>query len=204
MWSGSDSRRWKRPAAGSSKNSTVTAATRHDPLYRIRNAVRAGADKLTARQIERIEVELQAGDPHFEVTVAWRCYQQRRSAFTAASLPEGRAIATKVLESFPTCSLAEIARLGRTLRAWRDQFLAYFTTGRASNGGTGSDQRHHRTSPTHRSRFPQPRQLPTTDDPGRRTPHPPESPMSRISGVGIRSQTQGQLCKRSGLAAVAA
>jgi transposase len=48
----------------------------------------------------------------------------------------GRTIATKVLESFPTCPVAEIARLGRTLRAWRNQFLAYFTTGRASNGGT--------------------------------------------------------------------
>jgi transposase len=96
----------------------------------------AGADKLTARQIQRIEAGLQAGDPHFEVTVAWRCYQQLRSAFTATSLTEGRAIATQVLESFPTCPIAEIARLGRTLRAWHDQFLAYFTTGRASNGGT--------------------------------------------------------------------
>ena len=28
---------------------------KHDPLYRIRNALRAGADRLTARQIERIE-----------------------------------------------------------------------------------------------------------------------------------------------------
>ena len=41
-----------------------------------------------------------------------------------------------MLESFPSCPVPEIARLGRTLRAWRDQFLAYFTTGRASNGGT--------------------------------------------------------------------
>jgi transposase len=59
--------------------------------------------------------------------------------FTATSLTEGRAIATKVLESFLTCPVAEIARLGRTVRAWRawrDQFLAYFTIGRASNGVT--------------------------------------------------------------------
>ena len=47
---------------------------KHDPLYRIRNALSAGADKLTARQISRIEAGLQAGDPDFEVTVAWRCY----------------------------------------------------------------------------------------------------------------------------------
>jgi hypothetical protein len=41
-----------------------------------------------------------------------------------------------VLESFHTCPIPEIARLGRTRRAWKDQFLGYFTTNRASNGGT--------------------------------------------------------------------
>ena len=109
---------------------------KHDPLYRIRNVLRAGLDKLTARQIERIEAGLQAGDPHFEVTVAWRCYQRLRSAFAAMSLVEGRKIALSIVESFPGCPIPEIARLGRTLAAWKAQFLAYFTTGRASNGGT--------------------------------------------------------------------
>jgi transposase len=109
---------------------------KNDPLYKIRTVLRAGADKLTARQIERIETRLQAGDPHFEVTVAWRCYQQLRSAFAATSLVEGRKIALSILDSFPSCPIPEIARLGRTLAAWRQQFLAYFTTERASNGGT--------------------------------------------------------------------
>ncbi|WP_298255639.1 transposase, partial [uncultured Arthrobacter sp.] len=42
----------------------------------------------------------------------------------------------KVVETFPTCPIPEIARLGRTLKRWRDAFLAYFTTDRANNGGT--------------------------------------------------------------------
>ena len=151
---------------------------KHDPLYQIRNALRAGADKLTARQIDRIEAGLQAGDPDFEVTVAWRCYQQLRSAFPATNLAEGRAIAVKVVDSFPTCPIPEIARLGRTLRAWSDQFLAYFTTEPGQQRRHRSDQRHHRTPPPHRPRLPQPTQLPTTNDLGRRTAHPPESPMS--------------------------
>jgi transposase len=109
---------------------------KHDPLYRIRNALRAGADKLTARQVGRIEAGLQAGDPDFEVTVAWRCYQRLRSAFTATSLADGKKIAIAMLESFHTCPVAEIAQFGRILRAWRDPFLAYFSSGRASNGGT--------------------------------------------------------------------
>ncbi|WP_332836205.1 transposase [Propioniciclava soli] len=34
--------------------------------------------------------------------------------------------------------MPEIARLGRTLKQWKDAYLAYFDTGRASNGGTES------------------------------------------------------------------
>jgi transposase len=66
------------------------------------------------------------GDPNFEVTIAWRCHQQPRSAFAALSLPEGKTITEKVLASFPSCPIPEIARLGRTLRAWKEQFLALF------------------------------------------------------------------------------
>jgi transposase len=109
---------------------------KHDPLYRIRGALRAGASNLTARQLDRIQAGLAAGDPDWEVTVAWWSYQRLRSAFAAGSLQEGRKIAQHVLDSFHTCPIPEIARLGRTLRSWREQFLAYFTTGRANNGGT--------------------------------------------------------------------
>ncbi len=48
----------------------------------------------------------------------------------------GRRLAEKVIDTLPTCPIPEIARLGRTLRAWREQVLAYFTTGGVSNGGT--------------------------------------------------------------------
>jgi transposase len=80
---------------------------KHDPLYRIRNALQAGADRLTARQIERIEAGLNAGDPDFEVTIAWRCYQQLRSAFQARDLAKGKVIAVRVLDSFPSCPIPE-------------------------------------------------------------------------------------------------
>jgi len=38
--------------------------------------------------------------------------------------------------TFPGCPIKEIARLGRTLRQWKDTYLGYFTTGGANNGGT--------------------------------------------------------------------
>jgi transposase len=41
-----------------------------------------------------------------------------------------------VIDSLHTCPSPELARLGRTLGAWCTQLLAYFETGRVSNGGT--------------------------------------------------------------------
>jgi transposase len=37
---------------------------------------------------------------------------------------------------FWTCPIPEIKRLGKTLKRWREAFLAYFDTRRSSNGGT--------------------------------------------------------------------
>lgn len=107
-----------------------------DPLYGIQTILRAGAENLTDKQWARLTAAIEADPAHDEVFVAWQCAQQLRSAYHQKDLTEGRQIAEKVIESFHTCPIPEIARLGRTLRRWRDAFLAYFTTGRSSNGGT--------------------------------------------------------------------
>jgi transposase len=109
---------------------------KNDPLYRIRNILRAGIEKLSERQLARLNAGLEAGDPNYELTIAWSCYQQLRSAFASTDLRRGHRIALDVLDTFHTCPIPEIARLGRTLRSWRRQLLAYFTTKRANNGGT--------------------------------------------------------------------
>ena len=56
--------------------------------------------------------------------------------FHQARPSQGRRLAAHLIESLPTCPIPEIARLGRTLRKWKDAFLAYFDTGGASNGPT--------------------------------------------------------------------
>jgi transposase len=61
--------------------------------------------------------------------------QQLQSIFQAAPA-QGRQIAIKVLDSFHTCPRPDVGRLGRTLRAWRAQILAYVDTHAVSNGGT--------------------------------------------------------------------
>jgi transposase len=107
-----------------------------DPLYGIQNVLRCGAERLTDKQKSRLEKAFEVDERHDEVHIAWQCAQQLRSAYKAAKLSEGKKIAEKVLASFPTCPIPEIKRLGKTLKRWREAFLAYFDTHRASNGGT--------------------------------------------------------------------
>ena len=107
-----------------------------DPLYGIQTILRAGRENLTDKQNARLDAAFTHREEHIEVEVAWHCAQQLRDAYRHPDLTAGRSIAETVIDSFHTCPIPEIARLGRTLRRWRDAFLAYFTTGRATNGGT--------------------------------------------------------------------
>lgn len=118
------------------QDTTGHRGRRGDPLYRIRNILRAGQEHLTDRQLARLQAAFTAREEHVEVEVAWRCAQQVRSAYHQDSHPAGRAVAEKILTSFTTCPIPEVARLGRTLRQWRNEFLGYFDTGGANNGGT--------------------------------------------------------------------
>ncbi len=107
-----------------------------DPLYGIRTILRCGVEQLTDRQQQRLAKAIAADERHDEVHVAWQCAQQLRSVYHQDKPTTGRRIAEQIIASFPTCPIPEIARLGRTLKQWKTQFLAYFDTGGASNGGT--------------------------------------------------------------------
>jgi Transposase len=101
---------------------------KQDPLYRIRRLLRLGAEHLTDTTRTRLEAGLQAGDPDLEVTVAWQCYQRLRAAYHHPYPRQGRRAAQQLLDQLPGCPIPEVARLGRTLRAWRHEILAYFHT----------------------------------------------------------------------------
>ncbi|WP_344087637.1 ISL3 family transposase, partial [Nostocoides veronense] len=106
-----------------------------DPLYGIRTILRLGLEHLSEKQQARIDAAFAANPRHDEVAIAWQAIHKLRSAYTAENLAAGKKTAQAVLKSFPKCPIPEIARLGRTLRKWRREFLAYFDTGRSSNGG---------------------------------------------------------------------
>ena len=102
---------------------------------------------------------------------------QGREFFHQAAPAQGQRLAARFIERLPACPILEIARLGRTLRKWKDAFLAYFDTDGASNGSTEAINGHYRAGRTNRQRLPQPHQLPIPNAPHRRRsrclhPHP--------------------------------
>ena len=107
-----------------------------DPLYQIRLLFLASRDRLTKRQQERLRKAFTAHEAHISVEVAYHCAQQVRDVFHQATPAQGRHLAAHLIQRRPTCPIPEIARLGRTLRKWKDAFLAYFDTSGASNGPT--------------------------------------------------------------------
>ena len=108
-----------------------------DPLYGIRRTLQMGAENLTDKQITRLDKKLVDGDPNHEVSLAWQCYQKLRAVYHV-SAKKGRELVTEIIASFPTCPIPEVAKLGRSLRAWKRAILAYFDTDGASNGPTES------------------------------------------------------------------
>ncbi len=112
-----------------------TAAARDDPLYRIRNILRAGEGHLTDRQRARLEKAFTADQRHLEVEVRLAMRpagplvlpprQPRRR-------PAGRREDPRLLLIVPDPR-------GRPPRAhlkqWSREFHGYFDTAGASNGG---------------------------------------------------------------------
>ena len=108
---------------------------------------------------------------------------QVREVFHQATPAQGRRLAARLIERLPACPIPEIARLGQTLRKWKDALDDYFDTDGASNGSTEAINGHYRAGQTHRQRLPQPHQLPTPNAPHRRRPrrlHPHPTLKSRV------------------------
>jgi hypothetical protein len=154
-------------------------------LYRVRNILRAGQENLTDRQ----RPGLRPRSPPTNATSRSRspgaCAQQVRSAYHQDTHAAGKAIATQIVATLrrPARSRKSPASARRS-RPGADEFLGYFDTGGASNGGTEAINGLIELAPPHRPRLPQPRQLPPTDAPHRRRatePHPRSSVKSPIT-----------------------
>ena len=101
-----------------------------------RRLLRLRADQLSDRQRARITAALDAGDPHNEVTAAWLIAQQLMAAYANPDRAAGPAVAERAITAARSCPIPEISRLGRTLTAWRTEYLARFDQPQVSNGPT--------------------------------------------------------------------
>ena len=75
---------------------------------------------------------------------------QVREVFHQAIPAQGQRLAAHLIQRLPVCPIPEIARLGRTLRKWKDAFDDYFDTGGVSNGSTEAINGHYRAGQTNR------------------------------------------------------
>ena len=121
--------------AASSKTRPVTAGARVIPSIKSgffcaprvigSRSVNKNASVRPSRQIRRISV---SKSPTFTGQV--------REVFHQATPAQGQRLAAHLIQRLPACPIPEIARLGRTLRNWKDALDDYFDTGGASNGPT--------------------------------------------------------------------
>jgi len=125
-----------RYAVASSKTPWVTADARVIPSTKSGFFCAPRARTLTPRRQERLREAFVADEAHISVEVAYLLTQQVREVFHQATPAQGRRLAAHLIERLPACSIPEIARLGRTLRKWKDALDAYFDTDGASNGPT--------------------------------------------------------------------
>jgi transposase len=107
-----------------------------DPLYGIRRVLRRRADHLSVKAWARLEAGLIAGDPDGEVTIAWTIAQQVMQLYRLDDATQARAQAGELTAALRECPIPELARLGRTLHAWREELAAHFDHPAVSNGPT--------------------------------------------------------------------
>jgi transposase len=107
-----------------------------DPLYGIRRVLRRRADRLSTKARARLDTGLIAGDPTGETTLAWTVAQDLMTVYQLTDPEQARTRASELITSLRECPIPEIAKLGRTLHAWRTEMLAHFDHPDVSNGPT--------------------------------------------------------------------
>lgn len=116
------------------RETTGHRGRKHDPLYRIRKLLLTAHERLDDDARARIAGALAAGDPFDEVACAWMAKELLRAVYAAGSIWHAAARLRTFYWWAAEIDVDEVTRLARTVDRWRDEILAYFTTGGASNG----------------------------------------------------------------------
>jgi transposase len=109
-----------------------------DPLYRCRRLLVRADERLDDRGRARLVGLLDAGDPRGEVRTAWHAKEVVRQIYDHTNTQVARAWVDDIGRDFTDpSSPPEVRRLGRTIRRWRDQIVAWHTA-QVTNGPTES------------------------------------------------------------------
>lgn len=107
-----------------------------DPLYRARRRLLLGRQRLTEAQSEKVMGLVRAGDPRSEVGFAYSAKEVVRQIYEHTDIELAEQWLDEIIDDFTDSSMpAEVRRLGRTIRKWRDQILAWHSS-HVSNGPT--------------------------------------------------------------------
>ncbi len=105
-----------------------------DPLYGIRRLLLTRS--LNERGWERLLDGLNNGDPDGEVAAACLARELLAEVFAAVDIAHAQRRLNEFFHYIADAEIPELTRLANTVDHWRNEILAYHTTGGASNGPT--------------------------------------------------------------------
>ena len=107
-----------------------------DPLYRARRLLTMAAERLPDERRERLVGLLVAGDPKGEVRLTWHAKEVVRAIYNHTDVELAEAWVDEIVRDFADREMPfEVRRLGRTIKRWRDQIVAWHHS-HVSNGPT--------------------------------------------------------------------
>jgi len=107
-----------------------------DPLYRARRLLTIAAERLPDNRRERLVGLLAAGDPRGEVKLTWHAKEVVRQIYDHTDPALAEAWVDEIIRDFADPEMpVEVRRLGRTIKRWRDQIVAWHRS-YVSNGPT--------------------------------------------------------------------
>lgn len=108
---------------------------KNDPLYRGRRLLTKGHERLDEKGNEKLLNLLEAGDPKGEVRMAWHAKETLRGLYDQPAEAAAGYLAELIEALLDRDMPSELQQLGRTLRTWADQIVAWHRA-QVSNGPT--------------------------------------------------------------------
>jgi transposase len=109
---------------------------KHDPLYRIRRLLTKASERLDEKGKQKMQGLLLAGDPHGEVAASYTAKEAVRELYSFTDFELAGTWINELIRDMrdPTWPV-EVRSLGRTLKNWRDEIIAWHRV-QISNGPT--------------------------------------------------------------------